>query len=220
MNRYFELLLSLPKSLYVNLRVFGLKGLRLPVLVRFDVAVEGLAKNCMEINEFRFSSIQIGFGGTDSIPSQPACLNLKMGSTLIFSGKAQFSRGVRIKNKGLIAFGNNFHANRNCIISCTNRIVFGDNDLLGWNIVLRDSDGHTIRTNKHLTNGMRKDKENVIIGNHVWIASECHILKGTIIPDDCVVGYRSLVNKTFTERNTIIAGHPAIIVRRDIEWEL
>lgn len=221
MNRYLERLLSLPKSLWVNQSAFGLKGLRLPVMVRFDVALEGLAKNSIEIKDSRFSSIQIGFGGTDSIQSKRPCLNLKKGSLLKFSGKAQFSRGVRIKNKGVIAFGNNFHANKNCSISCTERIVFGDNDLLGWNVSLRDSDGHVIRPkNRPLNDNSKTVAKNVIIGNHVWIASECHILRGTAIPDDCVVGYRSLVNKSFTERNTIIAGQPAAIVKRDIEWEL
>ena len=39
------------------------------------------------------------------------------------------------------------------------------------------------------------------------------------IPDNCVVGYKSLVNKIFKENNCIIAGHPATVVRHDITWK-
>lgn len=81
---------------------------------------------------------------------------------------------------------------------------------------MRDSDGHTI-----IKNGVAQPSvKPVTIGNHVWIASESHILKGTVIPDDCVVGYDSLVNSEFTTTNAIIAGHPAQIVAKNIEWQI
>lgn len=40
--------------------------------------------------------------------------------------------------------GNDFYANRNLTIQCEKQILFGDNDLLGWNVSVRDTDGHRI----------------------------------------------------------------------------
>ncbi|MBR4891899.1 MAG: hypothetical protein IKZ34_01820 [Alphaproteobacteria bacterium] len=45
------------------------------------------------------------------------------------------------------------------------------------------------------------------------------ILKGTKIPDNCIVGARSLVNKKFDEPNVILVGIPAVIKKRGIQWE-
>ena len=43
-------------------------------------------------------------------------------------------------------------------------------------------------------------------------------MKGVNIEDNCVIGSSSLVNKSFKESNVIIAGVPAKIIKRDIEW--
>ncbi|MDE6134877.1 MAG: acyltransferase [Muribaculaceae bacterium] len=220
MNRVIELMLSLPKSIYVNLRLFGMKGFKCPLLLRYDVDVKGCANGVVALKRFRFKEVTIGFGGTDSVSVRPASFHLKPGSTMIFKGTAQFSRGIIIKNKGKIVFGDNFHANKNCSISCSDTVTFGDDCLLGWNVYIRDADGHTVRSLDNPTKPDCGRPAGVCIGNHVWISSECHFLKGSSIPDNCVVGYKSLVNKRFEEKNCIIAGHPSTVVKRNIEWQL
>ena len=42
------------------------------------------------------------------------------------------------------------------------------------------------------------------------------ILKGSVIPEGCVVGAMTLVNKQFEESNCLIAGNPAIIKKTGI----
>lgn len=46
-----------------------------------------------------------------------------------------------------------------------------------------------------------------------------HIMKGVTIPNDTIVAYNSCVTKSFSDENSIIAGSPAIIVKRNIKWE-
>ena len=94
-------------------------------------------------------------------------------------------------------------------------ITFGENVLLGWNINVRDSDGHMMYHDGQKVPSFKP----VYIGNHVWIASCVDILKGVTIPDGSVVAYRSCLTKPFAEKNALIAGYPAKIVRTDIEWE-
>ena len=44
------------------------------------------------------------------------------------------------------------------------------------------------------------------------------ILKNSIIPDNSVIGAYSVVAKKFDEENVVIAGNPARICKRNINW--
>lgn len=218
MNRRIEKILSLPKSIYANIKLFGWKGLKIPILIRYDVKLRRLTRGSVSLDEFSSCKIIYGFGGTDSILERKSSLDLIKGSKMIFHGDAQFSRGTILKNKGIIELGNHFSANKNFTISCSKRISFGENCLLGWDVYMRDSDGHEIMDKE--THQSKPIIGEVNIGNHVWIASFCHILKGSVVPSGCVVGYKSLVCRRFIEPDCIIAGHPAAVTRHNIEWIL
>lgn len=61
--------------------------------------------------------------------------------------------------------------------------------------------------------------QNVTIGNHVWIGMRAVINKGVEITDNCIVGACSLLaGKLFTEKNTLIVGVPARVIKRGIGW--
>lgn len=45
------------------------------------------------------------------------------------------------------------------------------------------------------------------------------ILKGASINDNSIIGFKSLVTKKYTEKNVIIAGSPAKIIKTNINWE-
>ncbi len=95
-------------------------------------------------------------------------------------------------------------------------IIIGKDCMFSFGITLWPSDGHSIFNNKgELINFPQKK---LTIGNHVWIGHGALILKNSAIPDGSIIGARSLVNKAFSEKNTIIAGTPAKIVKRDILW--
>ncbi|WP_227645842.1 hypothetical protein [Klebsiella pneumoniae] len=55
--------------------------------------------------------------------------------------------------------------------------------------------------------------ENCLIGNNVAIN------KGCIIADGCVVASHSVVNGVFLEKNCLIAGVPARVIKRNISWQ-
>ena len=60
--------------------------------------------------------------------------------------------------------------------------------------------------------------EGVFIGDHVWIGEAVWVMKKCTIPDNCIVGSASVATKRFTEKNTVIAGNPAKIVRSNVQW--
>lgn len=96
------------------------------------------------------------------------------------------------------------------------RIKIGNRCMFSYGIDIMSSDGHPI-----FIKGKREKynkSKNINIGNHVWIGMHTQILKGVTIPNNCVIGAGSLVNKPFNENNCIIVGHPARIIKRDIDW--
>jgi acetyltransferase-like isoleucine patch superfamily enzyme len=57
------------------------------------------------------------------------------------------------------------------------------------------------------------------IGNHVWIGNDVKIYKGTVIPNNCVIASHSVVKGVFTQENSLIAGCPAKLIKKDVTWE-
>ncbi len=57
-----------------------------------------------------------------------------------------------------------------------------------------------------------------IIGNNVWICCRNSILKGSKIPDGCVLAAGSLIFRVFSENNCIIGGNPCKILKNNISW--
>ncbi len=114
------------------------------------------------------------------------------------------------KNTSIIGADINLRTNKSSI-------EIGEDCMLSDGIKIMSGDGHLI-TDRNT--GLPLHKEGFCkIGSHVWIGQDAVIGKNTIIPDGCVIGARSVVTKAFSEENSIIAGIPAKIVRRNIEWK-
>ncbi|HOI39390.1 MAG TPA: acyltransferase [Methanobacterium sp.] len=96
-------------------------------------------------------------------------------------------------------------------------VIIGDHCLCSTGVRIRPSDGHIIYD---ITTGELLNKgEDIVIGNHVWMGLNSLFLKGAKVSDHSIVGANSLVNKKFDEKNVIIAGVPARIVRHGVNWD-
>lgn len=122
-------------------------------------------------------------------------------------------------NESTITIGKNFDCGQ-LIVFCIDesglKLDIGDNCLFGWPVNIRMSDGHTIydlQTRRPLNL-----PGNIHIGNHVWLARDVTLLKHAYLPDDTIVGMKTLITKPFTQKNTIIAGIPGRVIRRGVNW--
>lgn len=95
-------------------------------------------------------------------------------------------------------------------------ISIGEDCMFSDGIELRTGDSHGIYN--LLDNKRINFAENIIIDDHVWLCANCKILKGSIIPKNSVVGNLSLVTKPLPEENSIYAGLPAKLIKRNITW--
>lgn len=102
-------------------------------------------------------------------------------------------------------------------IACTEstNIRVGDNCLFSSDIVLRSGDSHSIVNMEGKRSNHAKD---VTIRNHVWVGFRALITKGALIQENSVVGTGAIVTDVFEEGNVVLAGVPAKIVKRDINW--
>ena len=87
--------------------------------------------------------------------------------------------------------------------------------MFSFDISLWTSDRHAILDNNGKCINHGKD---IVIGNHVWIGHGAKLMKGATINDGSVIGGNSLVTKKFFEKNVIIAGNPAKIIKKEISW--
>ena len=215
-GKLLGIIISFPKTIYFNLRALPLhQAIRLPIFLWYNVRILSVKKGIIHFpNGFHPFMIGIGKGGTKEVIAYPHSQISVGGGSLSFLGAAGFSSGVSLDCTGNMTIGANFSTNKNAFISCSKEIIIGERVMLGDNCVIRDSDGHTVTQN-----GVAKMSQRPIyIGNHVWIASHAHVLKGSYIPDNSIVAYRSLVTRKYEQEGSLIAGSPATVVQTGIDW--
>ena len=104
-------------------------------------------------------------------------------------------------------------------LSNTNsKIIIGEDCMIAGEVDIWGSDAHYIYdtvTNQIINNNTKP----IIIGNHVWIGQGVKILKNAHISDNTIIGGSSVVTKCFNENNVAIAGNPAKIIRRNVNWK-
>ena len=212
-KEFLKYLRDLPKSIYFNYRCLPFEQARkLPVRVRYDTKFGILDKNSICINgTCKRSMITLGYRGGKFVAENRGYISIS-GGKMIFNGTCNFGEGFGIAvESGELQFGKNFYANRNLLIECQKKVSFGSDVLLGWNVSIRDTDGHSI-------NG-KPFKEKIMVKNHVWIASDVTVLKGSVISEGSVIACNSTVcGLKMQENKCLVGGTPAKIIKNNVEW--
>ena len=102
--------------------------------------------------------------------------------------------------------------NYNSTITCFDHIEIGEGVCIAENVVIRDSDNHTI-----IREGYRQTAP-IKIGKHVWIGVNCTILKGVTIGGGAVIAAGAGVTKDVPP-HALVGGVPAKVIRTDVEWK-
>ncbi|SFI09203.1 acyltransferase [Halpernia frigidisoli] len=144
-------------------------------------------------------------------------ISLAEESLLDIKGDFVIGNGVRIfleKSAFLQIGGRRFESGSgitaNSIVMVNKKITIGEDFLCAWQVFITDSDWHSIAGQEH--------QKEVKIGNHVWLANNVNILKGSTIGNNCIVaGQSKIINKSYPD-NVLVAGNPAKIVRENVSW--
>lgn len=159
--------------------------------------------------KFRISS---HIGGT-----APVVISLRSNSLFQIDGDFIIGQGVRIAvyQNAELYFGGRKNESDSGITADTlimvyRKIRIGYDFICSWNVFISDSDWHRIDNQKH--------NLDVEIGNKVWIANNCSILKGSKIADGSIVASHSkVINKDYPPE-ALLAGTPAKMIKTGVTW--
>lgn len=149
--------------------------------------------------------------------NSPVRIFLMANAKLVVDGDFVIGHGVRISlmENASLYFGGREKESDSGITSDTlimvqKKIHIGRDFICAWNVFISDSDWHYIKG--------QITQSDVIIGDHVWIANNCSILKGTQVGDNCIVSSHSkLISKIYPE-GVLIGGIPAKTLKENICW--
>ena len=217
-KKYKLFLLGFPKTLLFNFQYFPFKtAIKLPVWLTHKVRLKSLkGEVILQTEKIRRGMITIGYQHVSINDINEYSLWNVQGK-VVFKGRAGFGAGAKIAvGRGVtLTFGDQFLMTARSELACFKEISFGDNCLLSWNILVMDTDEHPVYDEEG--NHINHDQP-ITIGNKVWIGCRSTILKGTVVVDGCIIGAGTLANKKFKEKNCIIAGSPARIVKENVYW--
>lgn len=176
-----------------------------PISVDFIRIIANGKNNIIKIgNNVRFGRVVLDLRGDNNI--------VEISDNTVIRGKILVHNGSKVE----IGSGTVFNFNTSEIEArhATN-IKIGKNCLFS-HMRMSTSDVHSIfdlDTKKRIN----KDKD-IFINDHVWVSFDAFICKGTEIQENCVVGAKSLVSGKFN-KNCIIGGNPARILKTNITWD-
>jgi acetyltransferase-like isoleucine patch superfamily enzyme len=150
-----------------------------------------------------------GFTG----PFDPTWLNIQ--GKLVFADNFSIAKGCRfdIGQGAVVRFGAGY-VNANTTFAVMHELTVGTGCAISWGCEFLDEDFH------HLDYPGKKERANRIeIGDSVWIGANSTILRGSVIPDGCVVAAGSRVSSAFSIKNALIAGNPARVVKENVRWK-
>ncbi|WP_348799480.1 acyltransferase [Flavobacterium adhaerens] len=222
MKKYLKLVFYLLnenyKTIYFNFKYFTFKeAILFPIIISRNVYLKELKGTVVIEGKLKYGMIRIGFGEVGIFDEKKSRAILQLCGSLIFKGSAQIGHGSKLSigKNGCLIIGNNFKITAETAIVSHEKIEFGSNCLLSWDILLMDTDFHIIRDSDDRQVNVSRE---IIVGDNVWIGCRSTILKGSRIPNHCVIGANSVLNSNFKIEKAIYAGIPAHLVRDNIRW--
>lgn len=124
------------------------------------------------------------------------CIKVLNGGNLLFGGREKETAS------GITA---------NCVILVNQSVKIGKDALIAWDTVITDSDWHEIEG--------QSNSQNIVIGDHVWIATGAKVFKGVQIGGHSIVAAGAVVTRGTYPEQSLLAGVPAKVIKENMpEW--
>lgn len=134
-------------------------------------------------------------------------------------GVSFWNTSTSVPNKSIVSIGDNnfFNGSNISIIAPLNtKIIIGDGNLFAGSITFWGRNDHIIYDVK--TKARLNNDKDIIIGDSNWICQNVTFLPKGQIGNNNVVAWGSIVNNPIYKNNAIIAGAPAKVRKKGINW--
>ena len=156
--------------------------------------------------------------GINKLKGSKAEVHIRMDRNAVWNcnhgGQLFFDTTLEIKESARFDSGY-FTVNGGSVIIAHKHIIFGEDVMLGRNIIVYDSDFHQI-----LDKDGRpfNEPKTVKIEDHVWLTSNITVLKGVTIGRDSLVTAQTVINKNMPEHSIIAGGASGKQIKDSINW--
>lgn len=141
--------------------------------------------------------------------------NFKMNNGVKYSDSGLNGKcRIEVRDTAILTIGNNVGMS-DTTITCHEKIIIGNNVLIGVGAQVRDTDNHSQNPQDRLIGLDWKNKKNapIVIKDNVFIGANCFIMKGVTIGENAIIGACSVITKNVPDEE-IWAGNPAKMVRK------
>lgn len=198
---------NLIKTLYFNIKLFGLRSIFKPkIFIGYNCYIKIKKKDLFFEKD---SKILIGI----DIPKNKSNCNNKtvfnINGSLSINGCCNIckSANVYVDSFGKLIINDIYLGPQSSII-CYYYIEIRKNTIISWDCTIIDSDTHDIFDEE---NNIINDNKKIFIGNCCWIGFGSTILKGVTIPNNNIIACKSLISKTFNMEEKMIINSNRIL---------
>lgn len=108
-----------------------------------------------------------------------------------------------------------FSANAGSVFIVAKKMIFGEDVMIGRNVIIYDSDFHQILNEE----GKYKNyPQEVIIEDHVWLTGNININKGVYIKEGCIVANQTVINNDIPEYSLVAGRSNARVIKEKVRW--
>ena len=206
------------RSIYYNFRMLPFaQAVQLPILISNHALIKSMHGHIILEGPLKPGLLKFGYGETSIFDGRRNRMICDIQGTLIIRGLTEFGPGAKLSigEKGIVTIGADFKNSADGAIICRERIDIGREFVLSWETLIMDTDFHQIKDDGGVVINPNRP---IVIGDGVWIGCRVTILKGSVIPNGCVIGAGSLVNKELPSANALFVGNPVKLVKENIRW--
>lgn len=206
------------KTIRFNFKYFPFKtAIKFPVFISNNVFLHQMKGRVIITGPIRTALVQIGYGKIGIADFKRSRAIWEVHGDVVFNGRAFIMHGCKlnVSQGAQLIFGDDFNMSTECAIVAAKKIQIGNHSGISWESLVMDTDFHHIADE---TGTVFNHPKEIIIGDNVWVACKCTILKGAVIPNGCVVAANSMVTKPLVGEKSIFGGSPLRVLKSGISW--
>lgn len=159
----------------------------------------------------------MGFNRTGIYDEKSQRSIMNVSGKIKLNGNMSLGAGSRLEvgKNGTLVIGGNVANSAGVTICCHDRIEIGGNTVISWDTLIIDKDFHYIMDT--LTGKTRTDHKPIYIGEGAWLCAGSKVMKGSVLPDGCILAAGAILNRIMDEKDCLLMGNPAHVVKPGVK---